>query len=73
MVGSAKADPEDSERLDRYMTSPRARWSMASSRARTGPSYVVRMLFVVPSASAERVAGLLAALVDAVYSGKIKG
>jgi hypothetical protein len=55
-------NPENRNETDALLMSPAVRWSMASSWARVGPSWVLRLILVVPEPSAEGVEALLARL-----------
>lgn len=59
VVDPVTCDPEDPDELDRLLLLDAARWSMASSWARVGPSWILRAILVVPAPSAELVVPLL--------------
>jgi hypothetical protein len=48
VVDPETCDPEDHGELERLLVLDRARWSMATSWARVGPSWVFRVILVVP-------------------------
>lgn len=56
-------DPEGSGEPETLLSRPDLRWSLATAWAKTGPSTVIRAIFVVPEESAHRVAAVLKRLV----------
>lgn len=63
VVDPVTVDPETDGGLHALLGTPEARWSMATSWARVGPSHVVRLILVVPEESAGTVSTLLDSIV----------
>lgn len=55
VVDPVGCDPEDPQQMERLLHLDAARWTMATSWARIGPSWVVRMVLIVPAAAADEV------------------
>ncbi len=64
VVDPATYDPEAAGEPDALLARPDVRWSMASEWARVGPSLVIRLILVVPSATTDRVTNLLESLIS---------
>lgn len=59
IVDPERCDPESPNERQRLVETPEARWSMATSWARTGPSLMVRMVLVVPGHELDQVIAIL--------------
>ena len=59
VVDPVNCDPEAVGEPERLLASADARWAMATEWARVGPSLVIRLIFVVPINSVDRVKTIL--------------
>ena len=62
VIDPAVYDPEGNGEPEALLIHPDLRWSLATAWARTGPSTVIRAIFVVPEESAHRVRAVLGRL-----------
>ncbi len=59
VIDPVACDPEQPAELERLLLHDRARWTMASSWANVGPSWILRLVVVAPTPAVESAARLL--------------